>query len=60
MIAFLVANWGYIATALWGFSELLNAIPSVKSSSVLELIVNIVESISAGHVVSPNSQSKRG
>ena len=38
MIAFLQANWGMIATILWGLSELLAAIPAVKANSVFQLI----------------------
>lgn len=47
-MAYLQANWGYIATALWVACELLNQMDSVKSNSVIELVINSVESLLKG------------
>lgn len=48
MLAFIQANWAYIASLLWLLCELLNAIPSIKSSSVAELVINTIESLVKG------------
>ena len=47
-MAWLTANWGYIATVLWVSCELLNQISTIKSNSVLELVISTVESLLKG------------
>ena len=44
-MTWITANWAYIATILFGLSELLAAIPSVQSNSVLQLLVSTVEAL---------------
>jgi hypothetical protein len=41
----LIENKAMILGILWGISEALAAIPSVKSNSVFELIVNSLKSL---------------
>lgn len=47
-MAWISANWGYLATCLWVACEVLNQIPSIKSNSILELLINSVESLIKG------------
>ncbi len=47
MFAFIHANWAVIASVLWGLSEILAAIPSIESSSVFQLIFNVVKQLVA-------------
>jgi hypothetical protein len=44
-MSWLVANWGMIATVLWGICETLAIIPAVKSNSVFTLIYNTLKSL---------------
>lgn len=37
-------NWGIIATALFGLSEVVALIPGIKSNSVFQLIYNLIKS----------------
>jgi hypothetical protein len=43
VIAFIVANKVVILAFLFAFSELLGLIPSVKSSSVFQLVYNVIK-----------------
>ncbi len=52
-MAWLQANWGYIATVLWVACEILNQMESVKSSSILELVITSVESLLKGQTKVP-------
>lgn len=52
-MAFITANWALIATGLWVACELLNQIPSIKSSSVIELVINTIESLVKGKGAPP-------
>jgi hypothetical protein len=38
-------NWGMIATALFGVSEVLANIPAIKSNGVFQAIYNILRKI---------------
>lgn len=38
-------NWAVIATVLWGICEVLANVPSIKSSSVFQLIYNLLKSV---------------
>lgn len=43
---FIQENWGLIATALLAISEVLGAVPSIKSNSVYQLLVELVKKLS--------------
>lgn len=46
-----LANWGMIASVLWGISEALALIPGVKANSVFQAIYNFL----AGIVAKPSA-----
>lgn len=52
-MAWIQANWGEVAMILWIACEALNAIPSIKSNSVVELIINAIESLVKGQAKPP-------
>jgi hypothetical protein len=43
---FIQENWGAIAAALLAVSEVLAAIPAIKSNSVFQLLVELVKKLS--------------
>jgi hypothetical protein len=49
--SWLVEHYGLIATFLWAACELLNQIPSIKSNTVLELIISGVIDLVKGKVI---------
>ncbi len=53
MLAWIAANWGYLATVFWVLSEVLNQIPSVKSNSFLEFVINALDSLFAKQAALP-------
>lgn len=42
-MAFIQQNWGVIATALFGVSEVLALIPGIKSNSVFQAVWNFLK-----------------
>lgn len=44
-MAWLVANWAWIATALLMVSEALSLIPALKSNGIIQGIINFLHSI---------------
>jgi hypothetical protein len=44
-IAWVSANYPVIITVLFGLSETLALIPSVKSNSVFQLVVNVIKTL---------------
>jgi hypothetical protein len=45
IIDFIWNNWGSVATILFLISELLGSIDSVKSSSIFQFLVNILQKL---------------
>ncbi len=64
MLAWIVSNWSYIATVFWVISEVLNQIPSVKSNTFLEFLINALDALFAKQaaipVVSPPTDPSQG
>lgn len=52
-MVWLQANWGYLATVLWVACELLNQMSTVKSNSVIELVINSIEALIKGQTKGP-------
>jgi hypothetical protein len=47
MMQFIHDNWGAIASALLGISELLSFIPGIKSNGIVQAIINFLKSATA-------------
>ena len=48
MIQWLIDNKAIILGVLWGVSEALASIPSVKANSIFQLVVNALKKLGAG------------
>ncbi len=48
MLAWITANWGMVATTLWGICEVLALIPGIKSNSIFTLIFNTLQGLVGG------------
>lgn len=46
-MAWLTANWAFIATILLGISEMLSLIPALKSNGIVQGVINFLKSIGA-------------
>lgn len=45
MMAWIMANWSFVATVLLGISEVLALIPSLQANSVLQSIINFFKGL---------------
>ena len=42
---FITSHWGEIATLLWGTSELLGEVPSIKANSIFGVLKGMLKAI---------------
>jgi len=47
-MAWIIENKAIILGVLWGLSEALAAIPSIKANSIFELVVSVLKKLGAG------------
>lgn len=53
MLAWIMANWGMVASVLLGISEALALIPALNSNSILTAIINALKGIGVKQVDAP-------
>lgn len=52
-MAWLSANWAMVVLILFGISEVLAQIPSIKSNSVFQLLMGVLDSLAKSIKVPP-------